>query len=66
MPAPLLTGVERYAGRTTFRAAGVEATATTASGAVFARQAIVALTGKPDHPYVLLDWRQVVTADSRE
>jgi len=66
VPVPLLSGVDRYAGRTTFRAAGIVATATTESGAVFTRQAVVSLTGKPDHPYAVLDWRQVLPAADRE
>lgn len=63
---PLLTGVERYAGRTTFRAATITARATTPDGASFVREAIVTLTGKPDRPYLLLDWRQVLVADDHE
>jgi general secretion pathway protein K len=64
--APLLTGVDRYAGRTTFRAATITAQATTPDGATFARSTVVALTGKPDRPYLLLGWRQVLAADERE
>ncbi|HTZ77561.1 MAG TPA: hypothetical protein VMC10_06630 [Stellaceae bacterium] len=57
---PFLTGVDRFIVRTTLRAAMVTVTATTARGAVFVRQALLFLTGKPDRPYEFLDWRQAV------
>ena len=63
---PLLTGVERYAGATTFRAATITARATTPDGASFVRETVVTLTGRPDRPYTLLDWRQALPADEHE
>lgn len=61
---PLLTGTDRYIVRTASRASTVTVTATTATGAVFVRQALLFLTGKPDRPYEFLDWRQVVATGS--
>jgi general secretion pathway protein K len=60
VPMPLLTGVERFAGRTTLKAVSITATARTKSGAVFARRTVTLLSGSPDHPYETLEWRQLL------
>ena len=64
VPVPLLTGTDQYIVRTVSRASTVTVTATTAEGAVFVRQALLFLTGKPDRPYEFLDWRQVAASGS--
>jgi general secretion pathway protein K len=56
---PLLTGVERYAGRTALKAVSITSIARTESRAVFARRAVALLNGSPDRPYEILDWRQL-------
>jgi len=61
---PFLTGVDRFIVRTTSRAATVTVTATTAGGAVFVRQAVLFMTGRPDRPYEFLDWRQAIAKSS--
>ena len=61
---PFLTGVDRFIVRTTSRAATVTVTATTAGGAVFIRQAVLFMTGRPDRPYEFLDWRQAIAKSS--
>lgn len=60
VPIPFLAGTERYTVRTASRATTITVTAITGTGAVFVRQALLFLTGKPDRPYEFLDWRQVV------
>jgi hypothetical protein len=49
-----------------FHAATIIAKATTESGATFVRQVVVLVSGKPDRPYELLDWRQVVAGDNSD
>lgn len=53
---PPLAGVDRFIARSPVQIVTVRAEGETASGAVFVREAAVALTGNP--PYRFLSWRQ--------
>lgn len=57
-PLPSLSGVDRYVSVGQTRAATIIAEAHSADGGSFTRRAVVALTGMPQAPVKVLEWRQ--------
>jgi general secretion pathway protein K len=62
--APALTGISRFLGGGQLRAVTILATATTDTGAIFTRRAVVALTGVVLRPAQVLEWRQDLGGDT--
>jgi general secretion pathway protein K len=57
-PLPSLSGVDRYVSVGQTRAATIIVEAHSADGGRFTRRAVVALTGMPQAPVKMLEWRQ--------
>jgi hypothetical protein len=57
---PIPPNLAAYIGQTGNGAATVTATAVTAGGISFTREAVVGMTNTPLQPYQILEWRQPI------